>query len=217
MNGAYLCSKVLRVYQQGLNSFAHILSNTNSLEKFLRIHYKTLKCYSKIKPPSPGITHLSLHLRTSLEVLSSIQTFTLIQQISCPNREGQYLFKRASWQSCASKVFLLFYSILSKIRLAAKLKFINQKRLNKATLGHLPVFKLITSIFYLLSCVCLAGEGWRIKNRFKTITSTGKMVITTFTLLIEAFSIQKTVYVLILTGASCALDVVCLAKQENFL
>jgi len=167
--------------------------------------------------PSLGIVHISLHIKTTLEVLSAIQTITLLRTLSCPNVQGVYFFKRASWQICGAKIFLLGYSLLANIRLAVKLKIIDPKYLGKSTFGHVPIFRLVTSTFYLLSCAFLAAEGVRVHSTFQVMTAIGKMSVITFTLFLETLHIQTTLYVVAITAFSCMLDVLSLAKQEHLL
>lgn len=214
--------KPIQIYQQGLNGFAHIVSNTSSLEKVLRIIYKAIKFYSEMysatgKTIALGFTNLSLQIRNSSEILSSIQSVNLMQGLTCPNRQGLYFFQRMSWQRCAGKIFFLFYSILSNIRLAAKLKFIDLGKISKVAIGHLPIFRLTTGSFYMLYCFCTVGEGIRTKGWFKVTTSIGKIFVTALTLFLQALNIKRSLFILAINGVSCAIDTLCLAKDMEIV
>lgn len=215
-------SELIQAYEQGLNSFAHIVSNTNSLEKFLRITYKVIKFYSETqyttgKKIALGLVNLSLQLRNTIEILGAIQSVNLIKKLTCPNKEGLYFFYRVSWQKYTSNIFFLFYSIFSNIKLAAKLKFINLGKIGKVAIKHLPIFTLVTGTLYILSCSCTVGEAVRTQDWFKAATSVGKIFITALTLFLQALHIHRTFYILALTGVSAIIDTLCLAKNEDFL
>ena len=169
------------------------------------------------KIATSGINKLSLQIRNSVEILATVQSVNLLKELTCPNKEGVYLFHRASLQKCASKIFFLFYSILSHIKFAEKFNFIHLGKISQAALGHLPIFKLATGSMYALSCACTAGDEIRTKGWFKIITSIGKVFITAITLVLEALSIQRTFCTLLLTGTSCTIDIFCLAKNEDLI
>ncbi|MBX9923833.1 MAG: hypothetical protein K2Y01_06955 [Rhabdochlamydiaceae bacterium] len=209
-------------YESALETFSRITSNTSSLKRFLRIVYKALKFHSEIHLLMGGIANsgtskLALQLRESVEILTTAHSVNLVQELTCPNKKGVYFFYRASWQRCASRIFFLFYSFLHHVQLAEKFQFIDLGKISKIAIGQLPIFKFVAGSMSALSSACAVGEGIRVKEWFKIITSIGKIFVIVLTLALEALSIQRTFYILLLTGTSCSIDIFCLAKNEKLI
>lgn len=216
------CQPVIQAYQHGLNSFNKVVSRTDSLERLLRIVEKAIRIYSQIqdlygKIVDAGIVKLSLQVKSGIEILGVVLSVNLMQELMCPDKDGLYFIRKASWQKCLGRIFLLFYSLLANIKLAAKFEWISIEKINKIAIGHLTIFKALTGVFYVLYYVSVVGEGVRVKHWFKVATSIGKIFVTISALSLAANDISTLNCVLTITSLSFTIDVFCIVRTLDFV
>lgn len=212
--------KAVQAFQYGLNGFAQVVSKTNSLEKLLSIAYKAIRLYSQIKNTAEGtfgLTKLSMQVKSSVEILRVVLLVNLMQELMSPNKEGVYFFRRASWQKCVGRIFLLFYSFLSNIKLAAKLELIQIEKINRIAIGRLTIFNFLTEGQYIFYCACTAAEGMRTKSWSRVAASIGKISVAALALVLEGLNAKMSFYAPIVTALSLTIDVFCVTRTRRII
>lgn len=205
----------LRVCQQGLTHFSQSTTKTNSLEQILRIFHKTIRFFSLLLEKGKGLC--SVQIEHSIEILGVIQGVHLIQEFTCPDNQGLYLFQRASWQRCVGRGFLSGYSLLSNLKLAEKLELIHLPEFTRIAIGRCSFLRLATDISYLLYRVSVISEGIRTGRLVQVAISISKIFIVISTLTLGVLNAQATLVVLALTGLSVLTDISNLAKMEKWI
>lgn len=218
----YQCQTIIQSFQQRLKAAGDILSSTSSLEPILRVASKAIKFYIEIGKSQGKVifleyTKLQSQLQDSIDILGFVQTFHYIQELFCPDRKGFYIFNRYSWQKCASRIFLLCYSMLTDLKLVAKFGFVQLEKINKISFWSLSPLRLAiksTYIFYRFFAVC---EGVRTKVWWKVVVSLGKIVMNILGIIIAAQNISSIPCLLAVSGISLGLEGFDMAKKIGTL
>ncbi len=208
----------LRVCQQGLTHFSQSASKTNSLEQILRIFHKTIKIISLLLEKAGALLNkCSIQIEQSVEVLGVVQGVQLIQEFSCPDSQGLYLFQSASWQKCLGRGFLFGYNILSNLKLAEKLELIHLPEMTRIAIGSCSILRLATDVSYLFYRLSALSEGIRTGRLWQAAISVSKVFTTIFSLILRILNVRATLLVLALTCVSVLTDVSNLAKTEKWI
>lgn len=211
------CQKAIQAFQRGFTAFAETLSKTDSLERLLRVIQKGILLYAEIKNTREEIggsvlVNVSRQVKSSREILKVVVGVHLMQRSMCPNKKGEYFFRKATWQKCAGRISLLFYYLLSNAKLAAKLELVQIRRLNTVIVGRLPLLNLLTEGSYILYTVLAAREGARKTQWFYVAISIGKIFVAVVGLALEAFSCEIPLCALSVNALSFTLDVISMTK-----
>lgn len=213
---------IIQSFQQKVKTTSVILESTSSLEYILRVAAKAIEFYIEAAKAQGmvvllGYAKLQTQLQDNIETLGFVQTFHYLHEMLCPDIKGLYFFKRYSWQKCASRIFLLCYSILTDLKLAAKFGFVQLEKIDKVAFWGLSPLRLTiksTYIFYRFFAAC---EGVRTKVWWKVGVSLGKIVLTILGAVIAAQRISSVACLLAFSGVSLGLESYDTAKKIGIL
>lgn len=141
-SGAEVCG-----YAVDASSF--IVSETDPLEKTLKVISKTIVLSSFIKASEAG-TLIANQFKDTISLLETISFFRNLQTIIRPNKDGVFFLQDPanSWQKRTARISLLAHNVLKLFVAAKKWKLIELAIAAKYLIGRLPFFTLVTDGLY---------------------------------------------------------------------
>lgn len=209
----------IQICQQGLSEFAQMTSKTDSLERCLRIFYKTIKLCQEFRQflgqsKILQLDRCSIQIIDCVETLGIVQGIHLVQEFVCPDKQGKYLIQRASLPKWMGRIFLCGYNCLLNLKLAEKLAFIHLSAMHRIAIGRCSFLLLTNNSFYLLYRLCAMSEAIRAKRFWQVAVSIAKIFITTSKLILKIFNTQAPLFSLSLTCLSLLTDLIHLYRAR---
>ena len=205
-------------YSRPLMVLSRLVSNTDSLERLLRIVDQSVRLYIEIHHSveiivSTGFTKIHRQLRDTIEILGVAQSIHLGKELTSADNEGLYFFQKGSWQRSSSRVFLASYSFLRNIRWIEKLEFVQLDKMSRAIVGNLSLLRLTTDCSYLFYRIFALSEAIRTKSQWKAAVSLGKIFVTATSLILGAWNVHRTLCTLGLIGLNLAIDTYAMRRR----
>lgn len=214
-----LSSLAFSTVESRLNAVSDIFASTESSEIILRVAAKAIKFYIEFIQRSAGIgwNKLQSLLQESSEVLGILQTVHCAKEMICADKRGFYFFHKYSLYKCCSRVFLLFYTIFTDIKLAQKLEFVKLQKIDQIVFWNITRLRCALSGTYILYRVFYACEGVRLGTWWKVAVSIGKIVMTVLEIGITAKKICFIPHLIVIRGISLGIDSFDMVKKIGVL
>lgn len=205
--------------QHRLHFVSRTFQSSDALELIFRVAAKAIKFYIELfqRHSCNAWNKLQLQFQESSEFLGALQIVHSLKEITCPDKNGRYFYKKYSKYKCLNKIFLLFYMVFMDIRMLKKIGFIQFQKIEQVVFWNITRLRCAISGTYIFYHIFHACEGIRSKIWWKVAISVGKVVMSILEILITAKKIQFVPCLFLIRGLSLGIDSFDMSKKIGVL